>query len=195
MSNTTIQLKYSTVTGNTPTSLEQGELAINLEDGKIFYSNTANVIKSIENFPGPAGLNGEVQFNDSGDLGANSSFTYDKDSETLTVPKVKLNNVNEVGAVTLSTETTSQTSLFSFSTSEYGSAKFIVQASESSRKQVTEILVVQDGVAAYATEYAIIRTNGNIFNLEVDINLGNVRLLTTGNTSNEIVYKVSYTLL
>jgi hypothetical protein len=195
MSNTTIQLKYSTVTGNTPTSLEQGELAINTEDGKIFYSNTANVIKYIENFPGPAGLNGEVQFNDSGDLSANSSFTYDKDNETLTVPKINLNNVNQIGAVTLSTETTDQITLFSFSTSAYGSGKFIVQASESNRKQVTEILVVQDGFAAYATEYAIIRTDGNIFNLEVDINLGNVRLITTGNTSNEITYKVSYTLL
>jgi hypothetical protein len=195
MSNTTIQLKHSTASGNTPSSLELGEIAINLEDGKIFYSNSSNVIKSIQNFPGPSGLNTEVQFNDNGDLGSNASFTFDKSTGELSVDKILVSNTSSFGGTQLSTTTTDQETLFSFDVSEYSSGKFVVLATESTRKQVAELLVIHDGVNSYATEYAIIRTNGNIFNLEVDIDNSKVRLLTTGNTSDQIDYKVSYNLL
>jgi hypothetical protein len=195
MSNTTIQLKHSTASGNTPLSLELGEIAINLEDGKIFYSNSSNVIKSIQNFPGPAGLNTEVQFNDNGELGSNASFTFDKSTGELSVDKIFVSNTSSFGGTQLSTTTTDQETLFSFDVSEYSSGKFVVLATESTRKQVAELLVIHDGVNAYATEYAIIRTDGNIFNLEVDIDNNKVRLLTTGNTSDQIDYKVSYNLL
>ena len=36
----TIKLKNSTTAGNAPSSLAQGELAINVEDGKLFYGTT-----------------------------------------------------------------------------------------------------------------------------------------------------------
>ena len=39
MSNTAIQLKKSGITGNTPSSLSFGEVAINYADGKLFYKN------------------------------------------------------------------------------------------------------------------------------------------------------------
>ena len=48
MSNTTIQLRKSGQTGNTPADLAHGELAINYADGKLFYKNGVG-IKSIEN--------------------------------------------------------------------------------------------------------------------------------------------------
>ena len=48
MSNTTIQLRKSGQTGNTPANLAHGELAINYADGKLFYKNGVG-IKSIEN--------------------------------------------------------------------------------------------------------------------------------------------------
>jgi hypothetical protein len=195
MANTTIQLKFSTSTGNVPTSLELGELAINTEDGKIFYRNSSNVINSIQNFPGPAGLNTEVQFNDDGDLGSNSTFTFNKTTGDLKTTSLILNNNSKIGSINVSTTTTSQQTLFSFPSNTFGAAKFVVLATENNRKQVTEILVVQDTTSAYATEYAIIKTNGNIFDLETDINLGSVRLLTTGVTSNPIDYVVTYTLL
>lgn len=47
MSNTVIQIKKSTVSGNIPTSLAQGELAINTADGILFYKDPNNTIKSI----------------------------------------------------------------------------------------------------------------------------------------------------
>lgn len=47
MANTSIQLKKSGITGNVPTSLSHGELAINYADGKLFYRNSNNEITYI----------------------------------------------------------------------------------------------------------------------------------------------------
>ena len=44
MSNTAIQLKKSGATGNTPSGLAYGEVALNYADGKIFYKTSTNTI-------------------------------------------------------------------------------------------------------------------------------------------------------
>jgi hypothetical protein len=195
MSNTTIQLKYSTETGNTPSTLEFGEIAINLSDGKLFYKNPTEEIKFIENFSGPAGLDTEIQFNNEGELGANSNFTYDKENSQLNLVSARYNSTFEITGNFLETTSTDSTVIFSFDKTVAGSGKFVIQATEGTKRQVTEILVVHDGTVAYATEYAIIRTNGNLFNIEVDIDSNNVRLKTTSSSANSTVYKVSSNLL
>lgn len=195
MSNTTIQLKYSTSTGNTPSSLEFGELAINLADGKLFYKNDDEEIDFLENFQGPAGLNGEVQFNDSGELGTDETFSYDKSNNILSTVTYRANNSLDVTSHSLTTTSTNETTLLTFNSTIYGSGKFVVQATDGSKRQVSEILVLHDGTNAYATEYAVIRTNGNLFNLDVSIISSNVILKTTSTSSNSTVYKVSSNLL
>ena len=85
MANTVIQLKYSTLTGNVPSSLANGEISINNRDGKFFYSTPAGVVVTHYPYTGPAGLNQEVQFNDSGTLSSDSGLTYNKTSDVLTV--------------------------------------------------------------------------------------------------------------
>ena len=85
MSNTVIQLKNSTVTGNVPSSLANGEISINNRDGKFFYSTPAGVVITHYPYLGPAGLNQEVQFNDSGVLGSDSGLTYNKTTDVLTI--------------------------------------------------------------------------------------------------------------
>jgi len=85
MANTTIQLKHSTLTGNVPSSLANGEISINSRDGKFFYSTPAGVVTTHYPYPGPAGLNQEIQFNDSGVLGSDSGLTYNKTTDVLTV--------------------------------------------------------------------------------------------------------------
>jgi hypothetical protein len=47
MANTKVILKKSGVTGNTPASLEFGELALNYVDGILFYKDVTGNIKSI----------------------------------------------------------------------------------------------------------------------------------------------------
>lgn len=90
MANTTIQLKYSVVTSNAPSALANGELAINGADGKLFYRTPSGTIQSIVTYPGPAGLNKEIQFNDAGVAGSNSALTFDKSSASLNVTNINV---------------------------------------------------------------------------------------------------------
>jgi hypothetical protein len=85
MANTVIQLKHSTLTGNVPSSLANGEISINSRDGKFFYSTPAGVVTTHYPYLGPAGLNQEIQFNDSGILGSDSGLSYNKTTDVLTV--------------------------------------------------------------------------------------------------------------
>jgi hypothetical protein len=195
MSNTTIQLKFSTISGNTPTQLANGELAINSSDGKLFYSEPDGTINSIESFQGPSGLNTEIQFNDEGVLGANASFTFEKSNSRLNVVNTRINNVFDLSGSSVTTTTTDETVLFSFSAADYGSAKFIIQAKEGNNRQIAELLVIHDESTAYSTEYAIIRTSENLFNLDVDVNSGNVRLKAISETSNSTSYKILSNLI
>ena len=189
MSNTTIQLKYSTTSGNTPTSLSNGEIAINSSDGKLFYSDPNGNVKSFVADAGPSGLNTEIQFNDAGVMAGNSQFTFDKTKTRLTV------GYGAISSETITTSNTTQTPILSFSTINYGSGKFLIQATDGTFRQITELLVVHDGTTAYATEYAIIRTGNKLFTLDVDIETDNVRILTTSTSSNSTTYKAMSTLL
>lgn len=85
MANTIIQLRHSTVQGNVPVSLANGEISINTRDGKLYYAQPDGTVTEFSGFPGPSGLNGEIQFNDSGSLGADSGLTYNKTTDILTV--------------------------------------------------------------------------------------------------------------
>ena len=110
MANTVIQLKHSTTSGNTPASLSNGELAINNFDGKLFYRDPSGTIQTIQRFTGPAGLNQEVQFNDSGTLGANASLTFNKTTGLLSSALLKStqSSGDEGGQIDLSLAATNQ---------------------------------------------------------------------------------------
>jgi len=47
IANTTLQIKTSGVSGNVPSSLAFGELALNYTDGKLYYKNNSNTILSL----------------------------------------------------------------------------------------------------------------------------------------------------
>jgi hypothetical protein len=85
MANTTLQIKHSTVAGNTPSSLANGEIAINSRDGVLYYSTPSGTVTTLSAASGPAGLNKEIQFNDSGSLGGNNKLTFDKTTGELVV--------------------------------------------------------------------------------------------------------------
>jgi hypothetical protein len=85
MANTTIEIKYSQVSGNTPSSLANGEISINTADGKLFYKSASGTITPFLKYPGPAGLNGEIQFNDSGVLGSTANLSITKANGSVTL--------------------------------------------------------------------------------------------------------------
>lgn len=195
MANTSIQLKYSTVTGNTPTTLANGELAINTFDGKIFYSNPSGVIKSIIGDPGPSGLNTEIQFNDNGLLGASANLAFNKTTGVLSTNKILLEGIGLQGVATVTTTSTTQTALSSFPVATYGSGKFLIQATSGSSRQITEILMVSNGTTVDATEYGTIITGSALFSVEVDVSSSNARVLVTSASATSTVYKTTYTLI
>ena len=94
MSNTIIELRHSYVTGNVPSSLANGEIAINTYDGKLFYrGGPSNTVQTIERYQGPSGLNAEIQFNDSGVLGSASNLTFNKLTGLFRTGNVTANTV------------------------------------------------------------------------------------------------------
>ena len=94
MANTTISLRSSGVASNTPSLgiLANGELSLNFADGIIYYKTAANALGSIRTTQ-TAGLNKEIQFNDSGSFGANAALTFDKANTTLTTNNFVSNTI------------------------------------------------------------------------------------------------------
>jgi hypothetical protein len=90
---------------------------------------------------------------------------------------------------------TSQTSIAEFPHATYGGAKFIVTATQSSKRQITELLVTHNGTTAYATEYGTIATDSDLATFDVDISGTDVRLLATGTSATSTSYKVAETLI
>lgn len=201
MANTEIRLKHSVVSGNTPSSLANGEIAINGADGKIFYRTPAGVIQSIQNFSGPSGLNTEIQFNDSGSLGSSANLTFNKTTGLLSSESVKSNSYYDIKDIarqysaTITTSSVTQTVLTSFAAASFATGKLVIQATTGSNRQSTELLITHDGSTAYAVEYAIIRTNNNLFTVDVDISGGNVRVLVTSDSATSTTYKSFISLI
>jgi hypothetical protein len=94
MSNTIIQIKSSGVAGNVPATLQPGELAINYFDGQLFYGNSTSQSVPYATVTEPSGLNGELQFNDSGSFGSDATLSFNGATKTLTVSNLDVGGLN-----------------------------------------------------------------------------------------------------
>ena len=99
------------------------------------------------------------------------------------------------GSATVTTTSTTQTALSSFAAATYGSGKYLIQATQGTARHMTEILVLHDGTTASATEYGMVYTGSKLYNVDVDISGGNVRILITTIATTSTVYKASFTLI
>ena len=95
----------------------------------------------------------------------------------------------------LSTNSTSQTAIYTANKTTYGAAKYLVTAVSSSERHITEIYVTHDGTTAVATEYGTVTTNGILATYDVDISGSNFRLLATAASSATTTFKVKPTLI
>ena len=96
MSNTSIQLKKSGISGNTPTGLAFGEVAINYADGKLYYKDSSSGIAYIRN---------QTSFDT---LNVNNSLIL-ATSESDTLSFVAGNNISVVANTTTKTITIGST--------------------------------------------------------------------------------------
>jgi hypothetical protein len=79
---TPISLYYSTTASAVPlnTNLVNGELAINITDGKLYYKDNTGTVQLLAGTGGAgiaAGSNTQIQYNNSGAFGASASLTFD----------------------------------------------------------------------------------------------------------------------
>jgi len=85
---TPISIYYSTTASTAPTAgnLVNGELAINITDGKLYYKDNAGVVQVIAGKGGAGvagGSNTQVQYNSSGSLAGSANMTFNGTALTL----------------------------------------------------------------------------------------------------------------
>ena len=121
----------------------------------------------------------------------------DKDGNigiSTTAPKAKL-QVEEYGIDTTETSTssTSQVAIHTFAATDFRSARFTIQVTNStdSTYHTSEILLVHDGTTAYITEFGEIHTGtAEEATFDADIDSGNVRLLATPASTDSMEFKI-----
>jgi hypothetical protein len=85
---TPIQLYYSSTAATTPSAsnLLAGELAINTNDGKLFYKDSGGSVQTLasKGTGSIGGSNTQIQFNNSGVLGGSANFTWNGSTVAIT---------------------------------------------------------------------------------------------------------------
>jgi len=93
---------------------------------------------------------------------------------------------------TVTTTSTSETNMDTFSTSSYRSAKYEVSISDatSGTYQFTELSIVHNGTTASISQYGTVLTGSTeLATFGVDVNIGTLRIRTTPASSNSTVFK------
>lgn len=196
MANTTIQIRKSGVSGNTPSGLEHGELAINYADGKLFYKDDADLISYISNQDTFATINANstlilaTSTTDVLDVvpGNNITIIGDSINKKLTIStvdspsfngSVTFGNLSSLTSVEYQTSSTSQVSVDFFQASQFRSAKYYVQLTSGANYHVIELRVLHDGTTVYMIQYGEMYTNVSLGTFDAEITGGFLYLLFT----------------
>jgi hypothetical protein len=93
---TPIQLYFSTTASAVPlaANLAQGELAINITDGKLYYEDNGGVVQVIATKGAGTigGSNTQIQYNNAGALAGNAAMTFNSATSTTTLTTLNLTN-------------------------------------------------------------------------------------------------------
>jgi len=115
----------------------------------------------------------------------NSSVNYQTSATTIA-------NDNVVQATVA---TVSATTVDSWAKATYRSAKYLIQVTQGSNYQVSEIMVIQDGTNTYMTEFAVIETNGVLATFTSSISGSNAVLTVTMGSATSATINIQRTLL
>jgi len=91
--------------------------------------------------------------------------------------------------------TVSATAVDSWAKATYRSAKYLIQVTQGSNYQVSEIMVIQDGTNTYMTEFAVIETNGVLATFTSSISGSNAVLTVTMGSATSATINIQRTLL
>ena len=207
------------------TDLNYGELALNYADGKVYYRTAIDTVSSIftPNLYETVNVNGTLLIPTSTTeilsfapkngivLSANTITDTIEIGETLTGNVVFNTGGTITGNLTVqgssisldaetyssntSLATVSETTIDSFSTSDFRTARYLVQITEGTKYHSTEFMLIHNGTSVNAIEYATVTTDGELGTFTADINTGLVRLRFTASDSNNRTIKYFRTLV
>jgi hypothetical protein len=91
--------------------------------------------------------------------------------------------INARDVIRTTVAATALTAVDSWPVATYRSAKYLVQITQGTNHQFSEIMVIHNGTTTQMTEYAVLETNGALGTFTTDVNTGNARLLVTMGTA------------
>ena len=97
--------------------------------------------------------------------------------------------------LSITTNSTSQTTLHSLSALTYRTFEWTIQATQGSNYHTTKILAVHDGSTVSHTEFATLVIGSPLATYTTDINSGNVRLLVTPSSNSSTAFKTKFTMI
>jgi len=90
---------------------------------------------------------------------------------------------------------TTTTAVDTWAIATYRSVKYLVQITQGTNYQFSEIVVVHNGTTTTMTEYAVVETNGALGTFTADVLTGNARLLVTMASATSATINVQRTLV
>lgn len=118
----------------------------------------------------------------------------------VTKAAVGLNNssdskISDSSGTSATVATTSATAVDTWAVATYRSARYLVQITQGSTYQVSEILVLHNGTTTTMTEYAVLESNSALGTFTSDIVSGNARLVVTMGSATSATIKIHRTLI
>ena len=122
--------------------------------------------------------------------------TRGNSTNTGIIQQASATNVFRRDAVTATVATTTADQVVdTWATATYRSAKYVVQITQGTNYQVSEILVIFSGTTTYMTEYAVIETNGALATFTSAVNGANVELRVTMGSATSAAFKIEKTAM
>ena len=112
--------------------------------------------------------------------------------DSAPLQKLHIDEVAGFDVATISSSSTGQQTVDSFSATQFRTAKYLISVTNSTDGdyQALELLLFHDGTTVYLTQYASIFDNGAQVTFDADINSGNVRLRATPASTDNMTIKV-----
>jgi hypothetical protein len=116
-------------------------------------------------------------------------------AKSLYVGDEIFDGVSSTKSSTSTVSTTTTTSIDEFAADTYRSARYLIQITQGSNYQMSELRLLHDGTTTYITEYTVIETSGKLATITSDIDSGNVRILVDMTSATSAEIQLNRTLL
>lgn len=200
-----VLLKKSSVASKVPSSsdLDYGEVALNYTDGKLYYKNSSNVIKSFLDQEGiDSSLSLKANTADLATVAITGSYTDLTDKPTFKT----INGQSIIGSGDIQIEggtggtsiviqdseqltgTSADQVIDTYDKTIYRTVKYLVQAIDSNQVHATEVTLTHNDVDVFISEYGTMYTGDSpLISVAADIDGSSVYLKATPSSDSVIV--------